>query len=119
MGNVCTSQSYFLQDIHQLFLVHQQVFFPQMHIVTSAGLLQHSWGIGSLTFKTKRFNYFFPEISRFLFLNLPLLLCWRSLVCWWAWQRWRGSWGFKRRLKHLIMETNILNALPPIKFSVS
>ena len=63
MGNVCTSQSYFLQDIHQLFLVHQQVFFPQMHIVTSAGLLQHSWGIGSLTFKTKRFNYFFPEIS--------------------------------------------------------
>ena len=58
MENVCTSQSYFLQDIQQLFLVPPQVFFPQMHIVTAAGLLQHSWGIGSLTFKTKRFNYF-------------------------------------------------------------
>ena len=83
MGNVCTSQSYFLQDILQLFLGLRQVIFPQMHIVTSADLLQHSWGIGSLTLKTTLFNYF-SEISRFVFLNLPLLLCWRSLVCWWA-----------------------------------
>ena len=64
MGNVCTSQSYFLQDILQLFLGLRQVIFPQMHIGTSAGLSQHSWGIGSLTLKTKRFN-FFSEISRF------------------------------------------------------
>ena len=84
MGNVCTSQSYFLQDILQLFLGLRQVIFPQMHIVTSAGLSQHSWGIGSLILKTKLFN-FFSEISRFFSLNLPLLLCWRSVVYWWAW----------------------------------
>ena len=75
MGNVCTSQSYFLQDILQLFLGLRQVIFPQMHIGTSAGLSQHSWGIGSLTLKTKRFN-FFSEISRFFFTQLafaPLL----------------------------------------------
>ena len=70
MGNICTSQSYFLQDIHQLFLVLRQVFFPQTHIVTSAGLSQHSWGIGSPTF----------SISFLKFLDLFSSTCLCSFV---------------------------------------
>ena len=83
MGNVCTSQSYFLQDIHQLFLVLRQVFFPQTHIVTSAGLSQHSWGIGSPTF----------SISFLKFLDLFSSTCLCSFVgeAWSAGGRGRGG----------------------------